>query len=237
MSAEENQSVTEEVAQPTEAEQPHNNVSQEASQAEQKKRNDAEYNWAEMRRQMKEKDQQIEELRNKFSKFDSKGPKAEEDDELAKLAEDDILTVAQARKLATKMARSVAEDVVKQREASTVEERVNLKFPDYSEVVSRENIELLKQTEPELAQSLYHMPDPYSQAVAAYKLLKKIAEKKEVPNALERKKVAENSQKPVSVNSVTKSSAIGNAHMFENGLTPELKAQLWKEMEMARKSS
>ncbi len=51
----------------------------------------------------------------------------------------------------------------------------------------------------------------------------------------EKQKAIANSQKPVSVNAVTKSSAIGNAHMFENGLTPELKKSLWDEMERARK--
>jgi len=238
MSEEVNESVEENLeglAQPTETEE-HNDVSHEAQEAEQRKRNDAEYNWAEMRRQMKEKDQQIEELRSQFSQITARKPTEEEEDELAKLAEDDILTVAQAKKLAQKMARNVAEDVMKKREAATVDERVQLKFPDYAEVVSNENIELLKQTEPELAQSLYHMPDPYAQAVAAYKLLKRIAGKKEEAPSLERKKAMENSQKPVSVNAITKQSAIGNAHLFENGLTKELKGQLWKEMQQAMKS-
>jgi hypothetical protein len=44
-----------------------------------------------------------------------------------------------------------------------------------------------------------------------------------------------NSQKPVSVNAVTKNSAIGNAHMFENGLTKELKKSLYDEMKNAMK--
>lgn len=235
MTEEEIESVEEEVAHPTESEQ-HDDVSEEAQESEQSKRNDAEYNWAEMRRQMREKDQQIEELRRQFESISNRKPTQEEEDELATLAEDDILTVAQAKKLAQKLARNVAEDVIKKREAATVEERVQLKFPDYAEIVSKENIELLKQTEPELAQSLYYMPDPYQQAVAAYKLLKKIAAKNETGNSLERKKAMENSKKPVSVNAVTKQSAIGDAHLFENGLSKEAKARYWKEMQDAIKA-
>jgi len=231
MSVEETQQATAQATESTE----HNDVSQEAQQAEQRKRNDAEYNWAEMRRKMQEKDQQIDELKKQFSEISNRTPTSEEEDELAKLAEDDILTVAQAKKLAQKMARNVAEDVIKKREAATVEERIQLKFPDYAEIVSKENIELLKQTEPELAQSLYHMPDPYQQAIAAYKLLKRIAKKDEAPS-LQKRKAEENSQKPLSVNAVTKQSAIGNAHLFENGLTKELKTQLWKEMQEAMKT-
>ncbi len=238
MSEEAQMSVEEETLQGSpqtaEPEVKHNDVSQEAQEAEQRTRNDAEYNWAEMRRQMREKDQQIEDLNNKFSSISQRQEIPEEDD-LANLAKDDIITVGQAEKLADKRARKIAEDVIRQREAATVEERVQLKFPDYADVVSKENIELLKQTEPELAQSLYHMPDPYGQAVAAYKLLKRMVKKPEGPS-LERRKAEENSKKPLSVNAVTNQSAIGNAHLFENGLTKELKTQLWKEMQESMKS-
>ncbi len=239
MSEEANVSVEEEVpqgdAQASESVNEHNDVSKEEQESQQRKRNDAEYNWAEVRRQMKEKDQQIEELGKQFSEMAKRNPPPEEVDELANLAEDDILTVAQAKKLATKMARTVAQDVMKERDAATVDERVQLKFSDYADVVTKENIELLKQTEPELAQSLYHMPDPYSQAVAAYKLLKRVAAPGESSMSLEKKKAQENSQKPLSVNAVTKQSAIGNAHLFENGLTKDLKKQLWTEMQQAIK--
>lgn len=223
------------IAQTVPEETEHNDVSQEAQESQQSKRNDAEHNWAEMRRQMREKDQQIEELGRQFSEISKRNPPKEEIDELANLADDDILTVAQAKKLAQKMARGVAEDVLKERDAATVDERLQLKFSDYADVVTKENIELLKQTEPELAQSLYHMPDPYSQAVAAYKLLKKVTVKGESSNSLEKKRAMENSQKPLSVNAVTKQSAIGNAHLFENGLTKDLKKQLWSEMQQAMK--
>ncbi len=240
MSEEANVSVEEETlqgdAQASESVNEHNDVSKEEQESQQRKRNDAEYNWAEVRRQMREKDQQIEELGKQFSEMAKRSPPPEEVDELANLAEDDILTVAQAKKLAKKMARSVTEEVIKERDAATVDERVQLKFSDYADVVTKENIELLKQTEPELAQSLYHMPDPYSQAVAAYKLLKKVAIPGESSMSLEKKKAMENSQKPLSVNAVTKQSAIGNAHLFENGLTKDLKKQLWSEMQQAMKS-
>lgn len=237
MSNEENMSVEEtqkELAQPTESIS-HNDVSQETQEAESRQRNDAEYNWAEMRRQIREKDQQIDDLKNQFYQMTRRSTQVEEEDELANLAKDDIITVEQAEKLAERRARKIAEEVFKQREAETVEERVQLKYSDYADVVSKENIELLKRTEPELAQSLYHMPDPYSQAVAAYKLLKKISVKTESPS-LEKKKAMENSQKPLSVNAVTQQSAIGNVHIFENGLTREMKSQLWKEMKAAMKA-
>lgn len=204
-------------------------VASETSQ--EKARNDVEYNWAETRRKMKDLERQNREMQEELRSFKKPEPQPEEEEHFSK---DDILTYAQAEKLAEKKARKIAEEVIRQREASTVDERLSLKHPDFAEVVSRENIELLKETEPELASSLYHIPDPYSQGIAAYKLLKKLGIGVDKPSP-EKQKAAANSQKPVSVNAVTKSSAIGNAHLFENGLTPELKKQLFKEMQDAKK--
>lgn len=221
------------LAEPTNSTE-HNDVSTEAQRAEQQKRTDAEHNWAEMRRKMREKDQQIEELRNQFTQVTATN--SSEEDELSRLSEDDILTVAQAKKLAQQMAKNVAENVIKEREAKTVNERIELKYPDYGEIVTQENIKLAETLEPELAEVISKMDDPYTQRVSAYKLLKRITEKKD-SSSLEKKKAQENAQKPLSVNAVTKNSAIGNAHLFENGLTPELKSQLWKEMKDAMKAS
>lgn len=209
---------------------PEESESQESAseKTQDKQRNDAEYNWAEARRKMKDLERQNQEMQDQLRSFkSSQTPPKEEEEE--KFAEDDILTYAQAEKLAEKKARKIAEEVIRQREASTVDERLSLKHSDFSSVVTRENIELLKETEPELASSLYHIPDPYQQGVAAYKLLKKlgIGESKNSPD---RERAIANSKKPVSVNAVSKSSAIGNAHLFENGLTPELKKKLYEEM-------
>jgi len=236
MSEDENQSVEAEVPEAvappeesTDAQQP------QETHEERRARNDAEYNWAEMRRQMREKDRQIEELQGQYQKINQKAA-PQEDDELNRLAEDDILTVAQAKKLATKLARQTAEALIKEKEASTVDERLNYKYPDFKSVVTRENIEILKETKPQLAKSLLKFADdPYEQSELAYEYIKAYVPQKEDSMTKEKKKAEENSKKPLSVQAVGKTSAIGQAHQFENGLTPELKAQLWKEMQDLRK--
>jgi len=199
-----------------------------------RKRNDVEYNWAEARRKMEALDKQNREMAEQLKQL-QKPPVPPETDELDKLADDDILTKGQARKLNEKMARQIANDAIRQYQASTVDERLQAKFPDFSDIVTPEAIEELKQTEPELAFSLSNTPDPYAQGVAAYKLLKRMGKVETMADLPEKKKALQNSQKPVSVNSVVKNSAIGNAHLFENGLTDDLKKSLWKEMEEARK--
>lgn len=238
MSAEVNTSVEEEipqeVPQPTETENVQEKPKESAGDA--KSRNDQEYNWAEARRKMQELERKNQELESKYSQLQKPHAPEEEIDELDKLADDDIITKGQTKKLAARMAQQIAEKIIKEREASTVDERLSLKFPDFAQVVTKENIELLKEQEPELALTLYHNPDPYAQSIAAYKLLKKLGIGADVETkSPEKEKALKNAQKPVSVNAATKQSAIGNAHLFENGLTKDLKAQLWSEMQEARK--
>jgi hypothetical protein len=202
---------------------------------EKKRRNDVEYNWAESRRKMQDLERQNRDMQDQLHKLQPR-PAEPEVDELDNLADDDIVTKGQAKKMAAKLAREIAQDVIKQRENATVDERLQNKYNDFADIVTRDNIELLKQTEPELAMSLAHISDPFTQGVAAYKLLKKSGIGEEMKPPKEKQKAVENSQKPVSVNTVTKQSAIGNAHMFENGLTPELKKQLRDEMRQAIKA-
>lgn len=202
-----------------------------------KKSDDQDRNWKETRRKMQELERRAKEQEEVIQQL--KAPKQPAyEDELDKLGDEDIVTKGQARKLATKMAEEIAQRVIRERENATVEERLSIKFQDFNQVVTRENVQLLKETEPELAMSLSHNTDQYSQGIAAYKLLKRLGigtEEVTKEPVREKQKAIANSQKPLSVNAVTKSSAIGNAHMFENGLTKELKKSLYDEMVRAAK--
>ena len=239
MSEEENTNVeaelVEEVVQPEESTDSQEQVQETPEQR--KARNDAEYNWAEMRKQMRQKDLEIAELRDQFSSINKKQLPPEED-EFAKLAEDDILTVAQAKKLATKLARQTAETVLKERDASMVDERMLARFPDYKSTLTAENIQILNELKPDVAESLTLLKDdPFRQAKLAYEYIKAFVPQRDVPMSKDKKKAEENSKKPLSVQSIGKQSAIGQAHQFENGLTPDLKAQLWKEMQQIKKGA
>lgn len=209
----------------------------EDSVEQQRQRNDVEYNWAEARRKMNELDRKVREQDDYIARIHKQiTPQEDEIDEVDRLAEDDIITKSQAKRLAEKMVKQSVDNALRARDASTVEERVKSKFSDFDEIVTRENIEYLRKQDPELAETLSYNPDPYKQAVAVYNTLKRMGvngEKSKAP--LEREKALKNSQKPLSVNAIAKNSAIGNVHLFENGLTPELKSQLRKEMEECRK--
>lgn len=228
MTEEEIEGVVDGIAQPAESEQ------EEAQPEQQSRRTDAEYNWAEMRRrteQLERRTREQEELIEKMRK-----PQVQEED-FSNLDDDDLLTVKQHKALSKKIATQVAADLLKQREASSSEERVRLKYSDFDEVVTDQAIEMLHKNDPELALSMTRLSDdPYAQSVAVYKLLKRMDYTPRKANTIEKKKALENSQKPVSINSAAKTSAIGNINNFENGISQDEKDRLWAEMRRAASS-
>jgi len=247
MSVEENQSSVEEVALPSSTEQ-----ADQASQLEtpieatdaspppapppDRPMTDQEYNWRESRRvqdEMQRKLQQQEDLIQKLQRQQEEDADPPEEDDLGTLADDDIVTAKQARSLATKMARQVAQDMLRDRDNASADDRVKSKYPDFDQVVNRDNIELLKQQDPELALSLSALAhDPYNQSIAAYKLLKRTGIADMGKNQPSKAKAIENSKKPVSVQSVNRPSPMADVRRFEGGMTPELARQLRKEQEM-----
>lgn len=209
-------------------------ISSKDNEIQEIKKKNQEYNWSETRKKMQALERKNEELMAAIHDI-KKQEGSQIDDDIDKLSDDDIITKSHAKKIAAKMAREISNEIMKQKEVSTVEERIKSKYQDFDQVVTQENIEILKQMEPELAMSLAANPDPYAQAVAVYKSMKNMGIVKSEDN-MEKKKAIQNSQKPVSANAVSKHSAIGNAHLFENGLTDDLKKQLYKEMQQAMKA-
>lgn len=238
MTEDENSSVIEDVAPPSESDQQQDDRHEDIQPTQARPISDQEYNWNEARRRLQELERRNQEQEILINRMQSSNQQPQTDDnELATLADDDIVTVGQFKTLAQKMARQVANEAIKENAASMVDERMKARFSDYEDVVTKDNFELLKQEHPELAMSIHSLShDPYNQAVAAYKLLKKTGVGDMAKSQPQKARAIENSKKPVSVQAVTKSSAIGNVHNFENGLTPELRKQLQKEMQEARKA-
>lgn len=213
----------EDLATPQESEEAQQPAAEE--QTNQQVQSDADKNWAEARRKMRElerlaqqQQQLIEELR---------AAKQEPEEDISSIPDDEIVTARQAKALAKKLAQDAVKEVVSKQESATLEDQLRRRYPDLDEVLSEENIEKLKNTDPKLADSIGRMQDQYSKAVMAYTAIKNTVS----PTSLEKKKALENARKPVAAQAVAKqSSPMGNAALFENGLTPDLKASLYKEM-------
>jgi len=121
--------------------------------------------------------------------------------------------------------------------AATTEARLKTKYNDFDKVVSKENVEALVALHPELGDTLRANTDLYSQAVSAYTMIKQMGIYQEDKYVKDRQIAEKNIAKPRPLSSVSPQqgeSPLSHANAFANGLTPELKSQLLKEMMEAR---
>lgn len=185
-------------------------------------------NWREIRQSLKELRRENQYLRQQVESS-QRQPVAQEE------PEDDEPYVTPKR-LNNRL--SDLERRLKAKEADSVEDRLRARFSDYDDVVSVENVEYLKQNDPELALSIQALAeDPYRQACAAYKILKRTDYQMNKSSMQDKAKIVDNSKKPMSVQAVRKQGALADANRFASGLTPELKNALFKEMQQARKGA
>jgi len=128
----------------------------------------------------------------------------------------------------------------KQQQVSSADEtRLKSVYADFEKVVNPETIQRLKELDPETAETIATSnASLYARGAAAYKRIKEIGAYVEDNHKQDREKAQANIAKPRPLNSVSPQqgdSPLAMANAFANGLTPELKKQLWKEMNEATK--
>jgi len=199
---------------------------------------DQDRNWAEARSVMREQSEKIRDLEAQITK--KQEPVTEgTGNEWENLADDDIVTKKQAASHSKKVVQEAIKDAFKQYQASTCEDRLGTRYPDFKQICSNKNIEILKQKFPDLARSVANNPDPDSQGKAAYDLIKNLGIHSPELKENERK-LQENKSRPnLGASAGSKTGALNHAHLFEGGGMPEmtnsLKEALQKEMAEAAK--
>jgi len=198
-------------------------------------------------RQLKEKAQKLESERNEAlriaqelqSKLNPQ-PKVEEEVDY-RINPDDLVEGKHLNKFEKKIKK--LEDTLKnyqqQSTESTIEVKLKNQFPDFDKVVSRENVELLKEAYPELANTLNSSSDLYSKAVSAYTLIKKFGIHQEEPYKADIERAKTNAAKPKPLASIAPQQGdtpLSRANAFAQGLTDDLRKQLHKEMLDAMKN-
>jgi hypothetical protein len=123
--------------------------------------------------------------------------------------------------------------IQQQLEQQTIEQRLKQQYPDIDQVITADAIATLNEREPELARAIRANSNQYEQAVAAYKALKRFGIYQDPASRKQQERVEQNMSKPRSLNSLAPQegeSPLHKANAFADGLTDDLKAQLWKEM-------
>lgn len=204
-----------------------------------------ERNWRAMRESQEQLRMELEQqrLRNaaleqEFQKRYKAAPEKVEED-LPQLAPDDWITADQYKKMTQKLIKeSVAKALEEDRKARAAQEfpdRVKAKFSDFDAVVSEENVNKLKALEPEIAQALGQISDPYAQAVAAYKYIKTLVPATDPKVEAAKQRIADNATKPGTATTNNSTSPLAHAGAFERGLSASDRANLYKEMLQAAK--
>lgn len=122
---------------------------------------------------------------------------------------------------------------------SNAETRLRSQYSDFDSVVTRENINELRDQFPELAQSLGSTKDLYTQGKSAYLMLKKFGIVQDPQIVAEKALVQKNAAKPRPLTSISPqqgNTPLSQANAFANGLTKELREQLNREVSEARRN-
>lgn len=225
---EENTNVAEDIQQ-EEVVQPEAENAADSGSQDREEVSDKEINFKRLREAKEELERENRELRSAIeSSQKKKEPPKEEEDLL--IDDDDIVdgkTVKQLYKelKELKQFRSSYE----QEKIASVPDRLRSKFSDFDRVVTAENVEKLKRTEPELYAAITSGSDLYTKGVSAYKTLKGlgIVDDESLNN---KDRIEANQKKPLSSQAIKGQGALSEANRFATGLTPELRDQLRKEM-------
>lgn len=128
-------------------------------------------------------------------------------------------------------------ELQRQSEENAVISSIKSDFPDIDKVVNQATMEALATKYPHLERTIKSSPDLYSKAAAAYQAIKDLGIYVEDNYAGERERVQKNIAKPKPTAAVSGTGTpLSQADMFANGLTPELKEKLHKEMIEAMKA-
>jgi hypothetical protein len=181
----------------------------------------------------KERDEALARLRDYEERIKQSSPPESESDEFT--MQPDELAEGKHISKVQKQLNKLREEV----RVATTEAKLKAQYPDFDSVVSKENILALRDMYPEIAQALNSSPDLYATAASAYTLIKKLGLNANAAQYDAEKKIVQaNAAKPKPLASVSPQqgdSPLSRANAFANGLTDELKTQLLREMEQARR--
>jgi hypothetical protein len=143
--------------------------------------------------ELRKKDDEVAELRKLvYQKLEQ--PK--EVDELESISGEEFIPKAKIEKLWDKRERRLREETKKEIEASFQEreksrwlERIRTKYPDFEDVVNVETLSILEEQEPDVAETIADLKDPYKVGIQSYKYIKALGLTNKVDTSKRHKEV------------------------------------------------
>ena len=199
---------------------------------------DYEENVARLRKKNEAMESELEQMRYQMQQM-AQQQNARQDDFNLGINDDDLAEGRHLSQLA-KEVKSMKEDLRRTREEAermALENKLKTRHRDFDEVVTTDNLNRLKDEQPEIYRTIISSQDTFAQAVTAYKMIKKFGIVEDEDSSLQ--KLVANTTKPRlsgSSSTMRSSTALSNANSFADGITPEMKRALLKEMAHARNS-
>ena len=201
-----------------------------------------ERNWKAMRIKNAELEKQLrmrEEMMDKFlqSQANNQQAQKQEPDEFESIGADEFIPKGKVEKLVERKAQQYAEEIArrevekhfKSQSDSQFLDRLNRQYSDFSEVVNPETLSLLEEREPELAQMIAEVKDPYKIGMQSYKYIKAMGLVQKAPENRRQKeieKAIEKSDKAIQSPMAFDKRPIAQAFK----LTDAMKKDLYREM-------
>ena len=199
-----------------------------------------ERNWKAIRERQKELERDLkrkDELLESVLKMQAASvpPKPQEVDELDSIGDDDYVPKGKSKRLVQKEMDPLKKRIDEleaqlnhQRQNDQVS-RLRRQYSDFDEVVNSETMALLEQQDPELAETIVELKDPYKIGLQTYKYVKAMNLQAKVPDSRRSKEIDQKLEK----NAKTVQSPLANekrpmAQAFR--LTDDLKSKLQEEM-------
>lgn len=163
-----------------------------------------------------------------------------EDDDLP-LKDDDLAEGKYIKKLHKELKELKTEIKKNQQysQESLAETRLKTIHPDADKVLCRANIDVLNERYPEIAATISNSSaDMYGKMLSAYTLIKQFGIHSDDSYDADKQVIQRNAAKPRPVTSLSPQqgeSPLTKANAFANGLTDDLKKQLWRETQEAMK--
>ena len=196
---------------------------------------DKEYNFAQLRKSKEHLERENKELKKYLEQVaqNSKQQPSKDASDGFDIEDDDLAEGKHLKKMyqeITNLKKQLYDEKI-----ASVPDRLKTKFTDFDDVVSVENVEKLKNSEPELYATITSGSDLYAKGVSAYKALKALGIAKENFET-QKTQVKDNHARPMSTQAIKGQGALSDSNIFARGLTPELKKQLQQEMSEAVKA-
>lgn len=147
-----------------------------------------ERNWREMRKSQDELRQLARSQAEMIAQLKAQ-LSPQEKDEFDSINDEDYISAGKVKKLiekkasqiAEKAAKEHAEQFIKQQEQSQFLDRLKRQFSDFDDVVNAETISILEKQDPDLANTIAEMKDPYKIGLQSYKYIKALGLAEKAP--------------------------------------------------------